>query len=119
MQKEISSLEEQIQEMFRANAEREGEESLNKEPEIAPVESTKPEDILFNKLKKKDLFDNFLTTSIEVSKDEGWLKDKDENMSYYVKLGLIGIDKTDNEWTMYHLTDIGSKVVSKIRLTIE
>ena len=115
MQKEISSLEERNQELFRAN-----DEPIDEEPNVAPANSTKPEDILFNKLKKKNLSDNFLSIASSVENEADFVDSRgvDGNMSYYIKLGLVQIAETEQEWVRHVLTENGRAVLSKLRLTI-
>lgn len=121
MQREITALEDKIQEMLVEKVEQDNESSVEKVPDFAPHNSTKAEDILFNKIKSKKLSDNFLSVGSNIANQPDWVDSNkvDKNMDYYIKLGLIQIVEIDNGWTKYALSKNGIAVLEKIRLDIE
>ena len=120
MQREITVLEDKIQEILVKKIEQNKEISPEKQFDIAPVNSTKPENILFNKLKNKKLLDNFLEVASSIANDPGWVDSnkQDINLEYYIKLGLIEIVQIDKHWRKYTLSENGSAVLEKIRLNL-
>jgi hypothetical protein len=120
MQKEINSLEEQIQEMFRINGEREGQESLEALIENEPKSFTAT-DKLFNKLKTKDLVNKFINTVMNIHREQGWMnhENEDEDTSYFIRIGLLEFEKSESEFTKYNLTDSGQEVLKKAQLEMD
>jgi hypothetical protein len=121
MQREVTALEDKIQEMLVEKVERDKDSSVEKLPDFAPLKSTKPEDILFNKIKSKNLLDNFLSVASNIANQPDWINsnNEDKNMEYYIKLGLVQIVEIDNEYRKYALSKNGFAVLGKIRLDIE
>lgn len=119
MQKEIDSLEGQIQEMYRASAEKEREESLEKEK----TENTglTPIDKLYRKLQEKYLVNKFVHTVIQIRREQGWFENKneDEDVKFFVRTGLLEYEKSDENWTMYNITKNGQEVLKKAQIEIE
>lgn len=121
LEKRIKVLEDEIVNLEEAIANKETQLSAEELPDFAASTTSKPEDVLFDKLKRKELLDNYLIVGSNIATNPDWIRTNnvDENMSYYIKLGLIQIVETDEDWNKYSVTEYGNAVLNKIRLTID
>jgi hypothetical protein len=114
LQIEITKLEQKIDE-------------LNKFPETDTVLSENINtldnevDILFDKIKTKKWFSEYLSANSLINKNEyNWVSNKSigEPFEYFIALGLINVDKNDGSESQLSVSEIGKKVLRRVRLEL-
>ncbi len=74
--------------------------------------------MLYEKLIEK-LVDKFVHSAIQIQCEKGWFDRKDEDVSFFVLTGLLELEKSEVDWTMYNITDTSKAVLKKVQLEIE
>ncbi|MDT0295930.1 hypothetical protein ACFQ3R_11380 [Mesonia ostreae] len=115
---EISELENTIDKINSNN----NEEGNHNEETKKNISLDNEVDVLFNKIKKKNLIDEFIELVESIGKEEqGWIKTEDltDSFGYFVKLGLLASGKDNVNYLELALTNVGEKVLRRSRLEIE
>jgi hypothetical protein len=119
MQKEINSLEDQIETIFQNNTN--VEEELLEKDDSKELPKMSIVDRLFNKLEDKKLINKYVQTVMTIKKEQGYLnqKDEDQDTTFFVRIGLLEFDKSQGQWKGYKLSKNGEEVLIKAQLEIE
>ncbi len=98
------------------------EENNGTEESIKNISLDNEVDVLFNKIKNKNLIDEFIELVESIGKEEqGWIKAEDltDSFGYFVKLGLLATGKDNVNYVEIAVTNVGEKVLRRARLEIE
>jgi hypothetical protein len=115
---EISELEKEIDKLNLEN----NQENSDTEETIKNLSLDNEVDVLFNKIKNKNLIDEYIELVENIGKEEqGWIKAEylTNSFSYFLKLGLLATGKDNVNFIEIAVTEVGEKVLRRLRLEIE
>jgi hypothetical protein len=118
LQVEITKLEQKIEKL---NTPILANENSNKETNPENKKSENEVDVMFNKIKGKNWLNEYLEANRLVSKSEnGWVSNNeiDESFDYFITLGMFDVAKDDDQDTNMKISDLGNKVLRKVRLEL-
>jgi hypothetical protein len=124
LHREISQLEDQLQEYFSAASEREaiedGEENKDVKSNQNDILADEESNVLFEKIKSKNLGGKYLETVLSIQKGQGWLYRDDNDIKYFTKLGLLDYLESDSQDNSikYNVSKTGENVLRRTRLDL-